>query len=122
MSSGDATVPYVQRRITAVPPPLRERGGDTLHTLLFHPIAGDSLAMRADQEKLPELLSLRHLQFGILDARTVDELAVVTVTNAATTDAPGALSDPRMGASPARSGACQTCGQQHHNRAFGQGG
>lgn len=124
----EEVVPYVQRRITA---PTVNRGGDTLHALLFHPIAGDSLA--ADQHHhpapaaavasadMPELLALRHLQFGILDARTVDELAVVTVTSPACTDTPGALADSRMGASPGRTGACQTCGQQHHNCPGHQG-
>jgi DNA-directed RNA polymerase beta' subunit len=109
-------VPYVQRRITT---PTVNRGGDTLHALLFHPIAGDSLAVdhqhAAPAAELSELLALRHLQFGILDTRTIDELAVVTVTNPACTDTPGALADSRMGASPGRTGACQTCGQQHHN-------
>ena len=112
MMDDDDVVSYVQRRMQPEPP---VRGTDTLHGLLFQLIAGDSLASSPAVAELPELLSLHHLQFGILDARTVDELAVVTITNPATTDAPGALGDARMGASPGRTSACGTCGQQHHN-------
>jgi DNA-directed RNA polymerase beta' subunit len=107
-------VPYVQRRLPAAGTTSGSaaHGGDTLHAALFHPIAGDSLAATAAAPRVVPLLAMQSLHFGMLDAGTVAELAVVTVTSGATgTDAPGSLSDPRMGAAPGRSHACETCNQ-----------
>ena len=68
-------VPYVQRCLGSNPvgqggAPKSTAHGDTLHSLLFHPIAGDSGSHRldADPQPQPPLLSMKQLHFGLLDA------------------------------------------------------
>lgn len=111
-------IEYLQRRLPAntLGSDAPGHGGDTLHALLFHPIAGDSMAGLAPVPRVSPALSLSSLHFGIMDTTTVLDLAVVTVTSSASgTDTPGSLSDPRMGATPGRSHPCETCEQHHHN-------
>lgn len=108
---------YIQRKVSidqihgnviAEQPPV---DGRAFHNLLFHPIAGDS---RPQEENGP-LLSLRSLQFGLLDEDLVNAMSVATITSAQCTEAPGSLCDGRMGAVAGGGRPCRTCGQQHHN-------
>jgi DNA-directed RNA polymerase beta' subunit len=122
-SEADRRIPFVQSRIPDPAVTDRRNGaplGDTvnlLHRLLFQPIAGDAMAgQEASAEGLSPAMALRDIRFGILDAEAIEELAVVTITNPATTEGlSGGLSDQRMGAIGGRGQACHTCGQQHHN-------
>ena len=99
--------------------------GKAFHNLLFHPIAGDS----RPQEDNGPLLSLRSLQFEsdvralprarllirLLDERLMLQMSVANITAGQCTEAPGGLSDVRMGAAAGSGRPCRTCGQQHHN-------
>lgn len=92
-------------------------GGRSLYNTLFHPIAGDALSRQSsngDNCAVP-MATLRHVQFGILDAATVQRMSVVTVTTPLVNDSPGSLTDLRMGASLERHQPCQTCNEYHHN-------
>lgn len=80
-----------------------------LASILFQPLAGDC---GGGTSSTPELHGMR---FGILDAEVLHRMAVVLVTNPATTEAPGCLSDLRMGASAVSHRPCETCHQEHHN-------
>lgn len=133
-------VPYTQRRVlehgggyNGGDGSVSNSGGTTLHHLLFNAIAGDSATERRGNahrhpgfrveehcvsqphHSFEPLLVLRGLRFGMLDEATVAELAVATITNPSCGEAPGSLSDQRMGASANHTGPCQTCRQQHHN-------
>ena len=84
-------------------------GGSVLHHSLFHPIAGDSLSRHpiAAAANVP----LKNIQFSILDAATINRIAVVTVTSPLCNESPGSLTDLRMGANQTRNQSCETCGQ-----------
>ena len=60
------------------------------------------------------MLSMKMLQFGILDTDGVRDLSVTQVTSPLCNETTGSLNDLRMGAS-VNSKACITCEQQHHN-------
>lgn len=118
------------------------RCGNELHALLFHPIAGDSMqkgqgnppggriSLRKSRAcgakeciRVPissiwmrchPMLSMKMLQFGILDTDGVRDLSVTQVTSPLCNETNGSLNDLRMGAS-VNGKACITCEQQHHN-------
>lgn len=90
-------------------------GGGTLGSILFQPIAGDATLAATDQVIDSGGSVLRGVQFGILDAETIQRLSVVTVTNPACKEQPGCLSDLRMGASSVTGRACESCRQDHHH-------
>ena len=115
---------YVQRRLVTMEdagrPSSGVPSGTELHSLLFHPIAGDSTHIRNQDTGttgMPSLLSLKQLQFGLLDNTTMLDLSVATITNANCSTGLGCLNDLRMGANP-NGKPCQTCGQQHHDQGI----
>ena len=67
-------VPYVQRKIDvcdemSTSSMVAAFYGNDLHSLLFHPIAGDSMQSRSGGEDpdMGAMLSMKQLQFGLLD-------------------------------------------------------
>lgn len=123
---GDAIM-YVQRRLfptadaaaatTSTGAGRRPGGPDAdnngLLGILFQPIAGD--AGGSATSPAGEGLAVRCLQFSILDAESVSQMAAAVVTNPSTAEVPGCLSDLRMGASSVTNRPCQSCGASHHN-------
>ena len=115
-------VPYVQRKIDvcdemSTSSMVAAFYGNDLHGLLFHPIAGDSMQPRtgAEDPDMGAMLSMKQLQFGLLDPDMMRDLSVAHITNGSCAEVLGGLSDLRMGATP-HGQACQTCG--HHPDIF----
>ena len=91
---------------------------DHLRDLLFQPIAGDSTVGRLgdDSAQLPLLFTGMH--FGILDAESIHQMAVVKIKSPSVAEQPECLSDLRMGASSKgapNAAVCETCHLTHHN-------
>ena len=113
-------VSYVQRILdvgdgSAAPNHKSEACRDALHALLFHPIAGDSMSVHMQSDcKLPPMLAMKQLQFGLLDPDCMRDLSVAQITNPACAETAGCLNDLRMGANP-NGKACHTCAEHHHN-------
>ena len=115
---------YVQRRLVVTEdagrPSSTVPSGTELHSLLFHPIAGDSTHIRTQDTAttgMASLLSLKRLQFGLLDNATMLDLSVATIISSSCSTGLGCLNDLRMGANP-NGKPCQTCGQQHHDQGI----